>query len=192
MKKQKTKKRFNYLKIIIPVVLAGAIIWGIFVLMSELSKNANTTNNTGNSTVEVEEDPIKSEDPGDTDNITDDKDISGGSDKPETPTKNPDTGLNNATVEITNAGVDGNEIYAGGQVTNVTESTGTCTYIFTNSSTGSTVTETSSVLPNSSYTVCAAVNVSKSKFSAGTWEVVLKYKSTNSAGESASESFKIN
>ncbi|MFV0484945.1 MAG: hypothetical protein ACK5MU_01805 [Candidatus Saccharimonadales bacterium] len=193
MKKQKTRKKFNVLKIIIPVVLAGLIIWGIFVLMGELSKNSNSsTNNTGNGVVEEEEDPIKSEDPGDTDTVTDEKDTSGGSDKTDTPTKNPDTGLNNATVELTNASVENGQVFTSGQVTNVTEPSGTCTYTFTNTTDGKTITETTGVLPSASYTVCTAISIDKANFSAGTWKVVLKYESTYSKGESASESFKIN
>lgn len=193
MKKQKTRKKFNFLKIIIPVLLAGIIIWGIFVLMGELSKSSNSTaNNTNDNVVAEEEDPVKTEDPSSSEDVTDEKDTTGGSDKAETPTKDPDTGLNNATVEITNASVENSQVFVSGQVSNVIESSGTCTYVFTNASTGSTFTEVVGTVPTASYTVCTAVSMAESSLSAGTWNVVLQYKSTNSKGESASASFKIN
>ncbi|MDR3297900.1 MAG: hypothetical protein LBT19_00765 [Candidatus Nomurabacteria bacterium] len=193
MKKSKnTKKRTNHIRIIIPVVLAGVAVWGIFALMGELSKTSNSANNTENTVTQPEEDPIKTNDPQNTDNVSDEKDITGGSDKTETPTTNPSTGLKNATVEITNASYENGQITASGQVNNVVETTGTCTYVFTNTSTGKTVTLTSDTLPSPSSTPCSSVSSNKSNFTTGKWSVILKYKSSYSEGESTSVTFTIN
>ena len=81
------------------------------------------------------------------------------------------------------------QVYASGVITNVVNNTGTCTYTFTNGS--ETITETSEVLPSPKETICASVNLDKSRFTSGSWSVTLNFKSDYAEGTSNATTFTI-
>ena len=80
-------------------------------------------------------------------------------------------------------------VEAGGYISNINETEGSCTYVFTNGDT--TVTANSGILPGPSYITCEAVSLEKAKFSNGSWTVKIQYKSNRSEGESETQSFEI-
>ena len=192
MKKQKKQvRKRGYLRVIIPVIIIGLIAWGVFAILSELSKNAaNTSSKNNQDTPEVitpEEDPTKSTD----DATGDNKATPGGSDTSPAPTTDPDTGLQQANVRITYAGTNNNQVSANGEVSNVIETEGTCLYTFTHAATGKTITLASTPLPSSRSTPCAEVSNPQSDFPSGKWSVVLTYTSNKSKGVSQSYDFQI-
>lgn len=81
------------------------------------------------------------------------------------------------------------QVYASGVITNVVNNTGTCTYTFTNGS--ETITETSEVLPSPKETICASVNLDKSRFTSDSWSVTLNFKSDYAEGTSDATTFTI-
>jgi cytoskeletal protein RodZ len=186
MKKQKNqkRKRNNIWRVIIPVILAGLAVWGLVILMGKLSENAkapskNEPDTSENQPTEPKEDSDKDNSLVDND---DDKTSSGGSDKPDTPATNPDTGLKEATVEITFADILDGRVEVGGVVTNIVETGGTCTYTFTNPATGKIITGETDPLSNSSSTPCASISHALSDFTPGKWTVTLAYQSNKSKG----------
>lgn len=102
-----------------------------------------------------------------------------------------EAGLKIAEVYIANAGVDiqNGQVFASGVITNVVNNTGVCTYTFTNGS--ETITETSEVLPSPKETICANVNLDKSRFASGSWSVTLNFKSDYAEGTSDATTFTI-
>ena len=113
----------------------------------------------------------------------------------EAASKEKDVAKNDAGLKIAevyaNGGFDpqNDEVYASGVVTNVVNNTGTCTYTFTNGS--ETITETSEVLPSPKETVCASVNLDRSRFANGSWSVTLNFKSDYAEGTSDATTFTI-
>lgn len=74
-------------------------------------------------------------------------------------------------------------------ITNVVETEGNCSYIFTNESLS--MTKKTKVLPNAKNTVCEAVVLDKANLKAGKWKVRLEYKSNYSEGVSETQTFTI-
>lgn len=113
----------------------------------------------------------------------------------EAASKEQEVAKNNAGLKIAEVYVSGgydvqnSQVYASGVITNVVNNTGTCTYTFTNGS--ETITETSEVLPSPKETVCASVNLDKSRFANGSWSVTLNFKSDYAEGTSDATTFTI-
>jgi hypothetical protein len=103
-------------------------------------------------------------------------------DHPTTPSVDESTNLQQVNVILTNTGEVDGSVSASGFVSDVVESTGTCTYVFTNGQ--KTVEKVSNTLTNATSTTCKTVQFSASDLSAGTWEVQLKYSSPTSTGSS--------
>lgn len=103
-------------------------------------------------------------------------------DTPPAPTVDKSTNLQQVNVILTNTGESNGMVSASGFVSNVVESSGTCTYVFTNGQ--KSIEKTSTTLPNSTSTTCKTVQFNASELSAGTWKVQLKYASPTSAGTS--------
>ena len=103
-------------------------------------------------------------------------------DHPAAPSVDKTTSLQQVNVILTNTGETNGFVSASGFVSNAIESTGTCTYVFTNGQ--KIVEKTSTTLTNSTSTTCKTVKFSASELSAGTWKVQLKYSSPTSTGSS--------
>lgn len=103
-------------------------------------------------------------------------------DTPSQPTASPTTGLKQVNVILTSASQNQATIQASGFVSNVVETDGVCTFVFTSGS--KTVNKTSSTLPNPSSTACKTVDFPATDLSPGTWSVQLLYKSSQSQGSS--------
>ena len=109
-------------------------------------------------------------------------------DTPKEPTVNTNTGKKEAAVLITNVGVFNETVSASGFITNVVESSGACTYTFTNGV--NKIVKQSKVLSNPSSTTCETVSFPVSELSvAGTWSLTLSYSSAESAGLSQAREF---
>jgi hypothetical protein len=194
-RKQRAHRGFLISVLILCVLVIGGAIWaynaGLFAKLMDKkdepivadSKNINTAeleNSSKNSSTES----------GETDFGSSFKNQAEAAAKEKEVEKN-DAGLKIAEVYIANAGVDiqNNQVYASGVITNVVNNTGTCTYTFTNGS--ETITETSEVLPSPKETICANVNLDKSRFSSGSWNVTLNFKSDYAEGTSDATTFTI-
>ncbi len=116
------------------------------------------------------------EDPGE-------KDAEPGTDDPGTDEPEEEPGPAAADVVLTWSGWDGasGQVQAGGYVTGVVETGGTCT--LTLRSGGQLVTGTAPAEPDASTTVCA-VGVDGAGLGSGTWTAVLDYRSDAAAGSS--------
>lgn len=104
------------------------------------------------------------------------------SDKPASPKIDSSTNLQKVNVILTNSNVSGSMVSASGFVSNVVESRGVCTYIFTKQDVS--IKKTSATLPNATSTTCTTVQFPVSELSSGTWQVSLSYASDTSAGDS--------
>ena len=109
-------------------------------------------------------------------------------DTPAAPSTDQSTGKQQANVLLSRAGITNGTVSAGGVVTNVVESDGQCSYVFTNGS--STVTKVSQTMTNPSSTSCAVVSFPSSELTAsGTWQVYIQYDSSASSGKSNVKEF---
>jgi len=109
-------------------------------------------------------------------------------DTPAAPSTNESTGKQQANVLLSRAGIANGTVSAGGVVTNVVESDGQCSYVFTNGST--TITKISQTMTNPSSTSCAVVSFSSSELSAsGNWQAYIQYDSPTSSGRSNIKEF---
>lgn len=89
-------------------------------------------------------------------------------------------------VSVTVTSADKSAVYA--QVSGIVEDGGTCTATFTKGSTS--LSASSDSIANVSYTQCAPIRPS-SPLQAGSWSVVVSYKSTHAAGSSAAFTFTV-
>lgn len=103
-------------------------------------------------------------------------------DHPGAPTVDKTTNLQQVNVILTNTSEANGSVSASGFVSNAVESTGTCTYVFTNGQ--KSVEKTSTTLTNSTSTTCKTVQFAASELGRGTWKVQLKYTSPTSTGSS--------
>lgn len=108
-------------------------------------------------------------------------------DTPDIPSVDPGTGMLQADLLITNAGIFNDTVSVSGFVTNIVESDGSCTYTFTQGS--KKVQKVVATLPNATSTTCITTSFPASELQTGTWSVVLSYKSTQSLGVSAAKEF---
>lgn len=108
-------------------------------------------------------------------------------DAPDSP-ENIGNGKRSVNVLLTNAGVLNGIVSASGMVTNATEQSGGCTYVFTNGS--HRVTKSSSTLVNPTSTTCETVSFPVSDLrTTGIWTVRLEYSSSLSEGSSTVKEF---
>jgi hypothetical protein len=89
------------------------------------------------------------------------------------------------TPEITNFAQKSSTFNVNGFVSGVVESSGTCTLTLTSKTDPSNkVSQSRSSEANATNTTCGVISVPLSKLSAGTWNAVLSYSSSTSAGAS--------
>lgn len=100
-----------------------------------------------------------------------------------------ESGLKKANVLLHDPYVVGQKTVISSTITNIVETEGTCSYIFTKDT--QSVTKITSVLPNAKNTVCEAVVLEKGSLSSGEWKVRLEYKSNLSEGVSETQTFTI-
>jgi len=95
------------------------------------------------------------------------------------------SGLKTVQVAVTYSSVTGNNFEIRSFVSGVVENGGTCTATLSQGS--QVVTQASSGTINSSTTQCGTIDIPMSKFSsAGSWSLVVTYKSSTSSGTSGS------
>lgn len=100
-----------------------------------------------------------------------------------------ESGLKKANVLLHDPYVVGQKTVISSTITNIVETEGTCSYIFTKDT--QSVTKITSVLPNAKNTVCEAVVLEKGSLGSGEWKVRLEYKSNLSEGVSETQTFTI-
>ena len=98
-----------------------------------------------------------------------------------------DEGLLIATPQISFIAIEGDKVAAGGNVMNINETEGTCTYVFTKDD--EVITMDTGILPNPSYISCETARFDKSNFTSGTWSLKIKYKSNTAEGESEAQTY---
>ena len=181
IKSYRQNKKREAFKTLVVVVALGLIAWGVFALMSELSKKAEEPSGEmiGDNTSEEVSDEEADGYIGGHGETNDDKEAEGGSDRPDDPSVDENTGLAEANVIVNFAGSEGDDVVASG------------TIIFTNTS-GKTIELQSSTLPSANSMPCAEVRASRSEFGTGKWSVILKYESNSAKGESDRYDFEIN
>ena len=193
IKSYRQNKKREAFKALVVVVALGLIAWGVFALMSELSKKAEEPSGEmiGDNTSEEVSDEEADGYIGGHGETNDDKEAEGGSDRPDDPSVDENTGLAEANVIVNFAGSEGDDVVASGTIMNMFENNGTCVYTFTNTS-GKTIELQSSTLPSANSMPCAEVRASRSEFGTGKWSVILKYESNSAKGESDRYDFEIN
>jgi hypothetical protein len=103
-------------------------------------------------------------------------------DTPSTPSTDPSSGKQSVYVLMTYASIQNDIVSASGFVSNISESNGTCTYIFKKGT--AEIDKTSSSLQNPTSTTCSTISFPSAELSSGTWTVKLIYSSSTSYGES--------
>ncbi len=192
-KTNKTKTSSYIIAGVLAIIAIAGISFGVFVLVRQIRlqenprQNDTQNTNTADTPLRTEEDLQDDEKVAEASN--DAKDRMEADDNVTTTVEKDQSGLIIARPEISYVAIEDDNIVAGGQIPNINETEGTCTYVFTKGST--TVTESAEILPNPSYISCAAVRIAKTKFSAGEWNVKILYKSNTAEGESASQSITI-
>lgn len=184
MKNKKQGKKTGtggILKAILAVILVAAMVFGGLVLARTLTQG-NKEEESKNDTNTAEYYSTENENGGENSNL-DAKEEMEKQEQNRTSVEVDENGLNKASVTLYYARVnDDGTIEAMGEVNNLVEIEGNCTYTFTNGA--RTVSESSEVVPNASNTICGRVSLDRSRFSAGTWKVSLRYESSSSAGTS--------
>ena len=198
----KNKKRKNYssdiLTFIIAAILVAIVIFGIVIMIRQNSpsdppkQQDARNNNTASDIIKTEEDLKDEEKVAESSNDS--------KDRAEAQARNEEE--DRKTVEQTASGlkvakpiitfVDDHEadaIVVGGEVSNINETGGKCTIVFSKGS--NVVSVSTSTLPNASYISCEAGRIEKSKLSAGEWKVKIQYKSNYAEGESEAQSYTI-
>lgn len=187
IKRTPMKKRTAIIAICIAAVLVGGYL--VTAYSTRIFPFAHATQNYEPGTHVINEEKSQAEQDA-IDNLSDNPDSkveNDQTDTPEEPSVNTNTGKKEAAVLITNAGVFNGTVSASGFVTNIVESSGTCTYTFTNGA--NRVVKQSSVLSNPSSTTCETVSFPASELTTGTWAVTLSYASSESAGVSQAKEF---
>ena len=195
-KKQKRNKTAskNIVVFILAILLVAALTFGIMLLIQQIQSDQSKTEqddaqdrNTANTALQNEED-LKNEDKV-TQSSNDAKDRMEADEQAKTPAKQTESGLNIAEPVVSFVAEEDGKIAAGGAIYNINESGGKCTYVFTKGD--QSVSATAETLPNPSYISCETVRVDKTKFTSGTWQVKIQYKSNLSEGESEAQSITI-
>lgn len=191
--KQKRNSK-TLVSIVIVMILVAVIVFGVFSIVKILrdkgdeKDNAQDTN-TASEILKTEED-LKDEDKvAQAGNNAKDRLEADENNKP-TVEQNA-AGLNIATPVLNFVGLDqtGANVEAGGEIVNINELEGTCTFVFTKGDVS--VTASSGILPGPNHIACESVKLERSKFTSGTWNVKIQYKSNRSEGESETQSFEI-
>ena len=178
---------------ILAVLLVAAITFGVVALIKQSQSKENgekdsaQDKNTASEILKTEED-LQDEDKV-TNASNDAKDRMEADEKTKVPVETDESGLIIANPEISFVAEEGNKIAAGGAIYNVNESEGTCTYVFSKGD--STITASTKILPNPGYISCETARIEKSKFSSGTWNVKIQYKSNTAEGESETQTYTI-
>ena len=198
----KNKKRKNFLSdiftFVIAAILVAVVVFGIVIMIRQNSPSDSPkqqdarNNNTASDILKTEED-LKDENKV-AESSNDSKDRAEAQARNEEEDKKTvaqtTSGLKIAKPTITF--VDPNEadaIVVGGEVSNINETGGTCTIIFSKG--GTEVSVTTNTLPNASYISCEAGRIEKSKLSSGEWKITIKYKSNYAEGESEAQSYTV-
>ncbi len=194
-KKQKHKKTAskNIIVFIFAILAVAAITCGVIVLIHQIrldngekSDNAQDKN-TANEILKTEDDLKDEEKVAESSN--DAKDRMEADERVQQPVDKDLSGKNIAKPAINFISEEDGKIAIGGEIPNINETSGTCTYVFAKD--GVEITSSTEILPNPSYISCKTARIDKSKFSAGKWQVKLKYKSETSEGESETQTFEI-
>lgn len=195
-RKQRERRGFWFPVLILCLLIIGGAFWayksGLFDKLTKDTEDKEIVADTKNiNTAELGNNvENKGSEAGETDYGSSFKNQAEAASKEQEVPKN-EAGLKIAEVYIANAGVDtqNGQVYASGVITNVVNNTGNCTYTFSNGS--ETITETSEVLPSPKETICANVNLDKSRFASGSWSVTLNFKSDYAEGTSDATTFTI-
>jgi cytoskeletal protein RodZ len=195
-KKQKRNKNTskNIIIFILSVLLIAALTFGVIVFIKQIKSDNSKSDqdnaldqNTADTELKTEED-FKDEDKV-AKSSNDAKDRMEADEKVKSQTKQDESGKNIAEPVVSFVSEEDGKIAAGGAIYNINESGGTCTYILSKGDTDITV--SAGILPNRSYISCETVRVDKAKFTKGTWQVKIQYKSNLSEGESETQSITI-
>ena len=181
MKIPRSASRKRLIAVTVVILLLASCMIAYFVLQNSrnngVRRDANGTSLERSNIEKNETERIQSD--------TADAKQSSGSDVPEAPISNPDTGLLKANVVLTNTGTDNNGTAdASGFVSNLSEEGGVCTFTFAKGD--RTVTKTSTTMVNPTSTTCKTVGFAETELSAGDWQVTLRYVSTRASGTSNS------
>jgi hypothetical protein len=103
--------------------------------------------------------------------------------------KDSETGLTIAKPVIDDIYLEDNTVEISATITNVTNTEGVCTFVFSNGS--KSFEKTTGVNPPKMMTECQELYVDKSEFTPGEWSVTLKYKSNSAEGTSDAKTFSI-
>lgn len=194
--KQKRNKNTskNIIIFILSVLLIAALTFGVIVFIKQIKSDNSKSDqdnaldqNTADTELKTEED-LKDEDKV-AKSSNDAKDRMEADEKVKSQTKQDESGKNIAEPVVSFVSEEDDKIAAGGAIYNINESGGTCTYIFSKGDTN--ITASAGILPNPSYISCETVRVDKAKFTKGTWQVKIQYKSNLSEGESETQSITI-
>lgn len=179
--------------LILCLIVAGGVFWGYKSgwLAKKDSNNETTVADAKNINTAELDNEVKNNSPeGEGTNFG-----SNFKNQAEAASKEQEVAKNEAGLKIAEVYVSGGydvqngQVYASGVITNVVNNTGTCIYSFTNGS--ETITETSEVLPSPKETVCASVNLDRSRFTNGSWDIILTFKSDYAEGTSDATTFTI-
>ena len=197
----KNKKRKNHLSdiftFIIAAILVAVVVFGIVIMIqqnspSEGPKQQDARNiNTASDTLKTEED-LKDEN-----KVAESSNDS--KDRAEAQARNEEE--DKKTVAQTTSGLkvakpiitfiddikDPDFVEVSGYISNLNETGGKCTIVFTKGS--DVVSVSTNTLPNATYVSCEAGRIEKSKLSAGEWKVKIQYKSNYAEGESEAQSY---
>lgn len=195
--KKKSKHISDILTFVIAAILVAVVVFGIVVMIrqnspteSEQPKEARNIN-TASDTLKTEED-LKDEDKV-AESSNDSKDRAEAQARNEEEDKKTvaqtESGLKVAKPNINYIAQEGDFIVVGGDVSNINETGGKCTIVFSQGSKTESV--TTDTLPNPSYVSCEAGRIEKSKLSAGEWKVKIQYKSNYAEGESEAQNYTI-
>lgn len=196
MAKKQTRNKTaskNIIVFILAVLLVAALSFGIIILVKQVKSDKAEKNNAQDKN--TASNTLSEEDLADDDKVTEssnnakDRMDADEEAKADTTVDQDETGLKIAKPEISFIAEEGDKIAVGGEIININETGGTCTYIFTKG--GSAVSASTGTLPNPTYISCETARIDKSKFTSGTWSVKIQYKSNNAEGESEAKSYTI-
>lgn len=194
--KTKKKNKHLVLKIIGWILLVAVISFGALAGMkiyNDSNKVADVEETHDVNTADVDNNAIKQAEPTEEDKTTAGNDAKAKTEELEkqqaAEVEKDANGLRKANVVLNDPyKVDG-KIIISSTITNVVETEGNCSYIFTSGA--NTVTKKTNVLPNAKNTVCEAVVLERDSLSAGQWKVRLEYKSKLSEGVSETQTFTV-
>lgn len=194
-KKQKRKTASKHIiGFILTILLVAALTCGIIVLIKQLEADKNEKDNvqdknTASDVIKTEDDLKDENKVAQSSNDAKDRMEADEEAKEKTVVDQDESGKKIAKPEITFIAEENGKIVIGGDVSNINETGGTCTYVFTKGD--NTVTAGTGILPNPSYISCETARIDKSKFTSGTWSVKIQYKSNAAEGESEAKSYTV-